>query len=194
MHISRSKLLKLAILSEGGALLIALVLSLFFRITLLPVTADFTRDIIIGTAAALPPLIFFFTSLSKMAEKFPLVRSLRKTMTTDIRAIFSESNIIDLIIISVCAGIGEEFLFRGVIQAKFGIIIASVVFGLVHFITPAYVIIATLMGFYIGILFNIFGSLLIPIQMHFVYDLGALIYLRYFVSEEEIVKELNETD
>jgi membrane protease YdiL (CAAX protease family) len=194
MYLSRYALLKLAILTEGAAFFIAIVLGLFFRTSLFPITADFTRDVFLGTAFALPPLFFFFASFSKRAKTWPIIRSLRKTMSTDIKAIFSESNLIDLIIISVCAGIGEEFLFRGVIQAQFGIIIASVVFGLAHFVTPAYVIVATIMGFYMGLLFSVSGSLLIPMQTHFIYDLGALIYLRYFVRNEEVVKEVNESD
>ncbi len=78
----------------------------------------------------------------------------------------------------------EELLFRGVIQVKLGIVGASIIFGLLHFITPAYCVIATIMGFYLGFLFQYYESLLIPIQLHFIYDLGALLYLRYYVSAE----------
>ena len=101
----------------------------------------------------------------------------------DIRAIFSEAKLPDLCFISVCAGVAEELLFRGVIQVKLGIVGGSIIFGLLHFITPAYAIIATIMGLYLGILFQYYDSLLIPIQLHFIYDLGALVYLRYFTRK-----------
>jgi membrane protease YdiL (CAAX protease family) len=82
------------------------------------------------------------------------------------------------------AGLAEELLFRGVIQAKWGIIAASILFGVLHAVTPAYVILATVIGFYIGLLYHCFQGLLIPIQLHCIYDFGALIYLRYFVKEQ----------
>ncbi|HDY67103.1 MAG: CPBP family intramembrane metalloprotease [Candidatus Scalindua sediminis] len=110
--------------------------------------------------------------------------SLRKTIINDISVIFSKTKLLDLCLISILAGFAEELLFRGVIQVKLGIIGASIIFGLLHFITPAYCVIATIMGFYLGFLFQYYESLLIPIQLHFIYDLGALVYLRYYVSTE----------
>jgi hypothetical protein len=129
---------------------------------------------------ALIPLILFYLLLSEKVKNIPLVGSLRRTIIHDIKTIFSETKLLDLCFISACAGLAEELLFRGAVQAKFGIIAASIFFGLLHFITPAYCIIATIMGFYLGFLFQYYDSLLIPIQLHFIYDLGALIYLRYF--------------
>ena len=73
-------------------------------------------------------------------------------------------------------------LFRGVIQMKFGIVIASIVFGLMHCVSAAYAIVAVLMGFYIGAFYYFTENLLVPVQIHFIYDLGALIFLRYYVK------------
>jgi CAAX amino terminal protease family. len=138
------------------------------------------HDVVIGTFGALIPLILFCLLLSEKVNNIPLVGSLRRTIIHDIKDIFSETKLLDLFFISACAGLAEELLFRGAIQVKFGIITASIIFGLLHFITPAYCIIATFMGFYLGFLFQYYDSLLIPIQLHFIYDLGALLYLRYF--------------
>ena len=135
----------------------------------------------LGTFGALLPLALFLFLLSEKAEDIPLLGSLRKTIINDIRVIFSKTKLLDLCLISILAGLAEELLFRGVIQVKLGIVGASIIFGLLHFITPAYCVIATIMGFYLGFLFQYYESLLIPIQLHFIYDLGALIYLRYYV-------------
>ena len=116
--------------------------------------------------------------------------SLRKTIINDIRVIFSKTKLLDLCLISILAGFAEELLFRGVIQVKLGIVGASIIFGLLHFITPAYCVIATIMGFYLGFLFQYYESLLIPVQLHFIYDLGALVYLRYFVKPQGNVLKL----
>lgn len=104
---------------------------------------------------------------------------------TDIKGLFSETTLTDIWLISLLAGFAEELLFRGVIQVKFGIIAASIIFGFLHFLTPAYCIIAIFMGFYIGILYHVYRTILIPIQLHFIYDFGALVYLKYFVKTSD---------
>ena len=178
----RYKLLILTCLVEGIVLMAALIIAKYYGIKLVPLTHNIFRDVVIGTIGALFPLALFMLLLSEKAESIPSLGSLRSIILNDIRAIFSEAKFPDLCFIAACAGIAEELLFRGVIQVKLGIVGASIIFGLLHFITPAYFVIATIMGFYLGILYQYYDSLLIPIQLHFIYDLGALIYLRYFFS------------
>ncbi len=178
----RCKLLILTCLVEGIVLVVALTIARYYGLKLVPLTQSVFRDIVIGTLGAVVPLALFMLLLSKKADGIPLLGSLKSLIIIDIKAIFSEAKLPDLCIISAFAGLAEELLFRGVIQVKLGIVGASIIFGLLHFLTPAYFIIATLMGFYLGILFRYYDSLLIPIQLHFIYDLGALIYLRYFFS------------
>ena len=180
----RSKLLGLALLVEGAAFIIALVLARLWSIPLFPLTEHLLRDILIGTTGAAIPFALFCFALSEKAKAFPIIRSLRKTITDDIRTLFAKTTFIDICLISIVAGLAEELLFRGVIQVKWGILAASILFGLLHCITPAYILLATVIGFYIGLLYHIFQSLLIPIQLHCIYDFGALIYLRYRVKEQ----------
>jgi len=180
----RTKLLLLALLVEGGALIVALVLARLWGISLTPLSEHILRDILIGTAAAVIPFALFVFSLSEKARTVPIIRSVRKTITGDIRTLFASTTVVDIFLISLLAGLAEELLFRGVIQATWGIIAASIFFGLVHSVTPAYILLATVIGFYIGLLYHCFQSLLIPIQLHCIYDFGALIYLRYFVKEQ----------
>jgi len=86
--------------------------------------------------------------------------------------------------LSLAAGFGEEMLFRGVIQNAVtniagdftGLSVASVIFGVLHFISPAYAILATISGFYFGAVFTSSGNIAIPIIAHAFYDLVALIY------------------
>lgn len=171
--------------TEGVALAVALILARSFGIRLFPLTLNFQGDVIKGTLAALPPLVLFIGSLSKKAEGIPLLRSLRKKVMGDIRFLFLDAGVPELVTISAIAGFAEELLFRGVIQRKVGIVAASVVFGLVHFVSPSYVIAASAMGFYLGVVFRMSGHLLMPVQLHFVYDLGALLYLKYFPATED---------
>lgn len=181
MVFSRTKIMVLAFITEGAVFLAALILARWTDAELRPVTYNLIRDLLIGTAAAVFPFLLFLFSLSEKASNVPLIGSVRKLILTEIRGFFANSGFVDLVAISFMAGCAEEFLFRGILQARFGIIVASVLFGLIHFVTPAYVLLATVMGLYIGVFFEIYDSLLVPVQIHFAYDLGALVYLKYFV-------------
>jgi membrane protease YdiL (CAAX protease family) len=78
-------------------------------------------------------------------------------------------------------------LFRGFLQAWLetmlgslgGLLVASFLFGAAHPITAGYVVIATLMGGYLGWLWQASGNLLVPIVTHALYD---LVVLRLLVS------------
>jgi membrane protease YdiL (CAAX protease family) len=182
MEYPRKKIMVLAVTMEGLALLLAVFLAWYFGISLMPLSENYLRDILIGTAGALVPFVFFLFLMTERAGKVALFGSLRRIVTTGVKEIFSNAKLIDLIVISLIAGISEELLFRGVLQAQYGIVAASIVFGLAHCISAAYVITAAIMGFYIGAFYYFSNSLLVPVQIHFIYDLGALIYLRYFFS------------
>ena len=88
-------------------------------------------------------------------------------------------------LISLAAGIGEELLFRGVIQNGLGgiagpvaaLLATSLLFGLVHALTPAYFMLTTLAGLYLGGLYMATDNLLLPILVHFLYDWIALFWL-----------------
>jgi len=182
MNYPRKKILLLALLFEGGLLIVALVLAAFLRLDLLHGNNNVMKGVLYGTALAIPPFGLFLLSLSKRAERIPFIGSLKKLVIHDIRHFFAQSRVTDLIFISLMAGIGEEALFRGVIQQQFGIVAASIVFGLAHCISPAYVIVTVIMGLYIGFIYQATQSLLVPVQLHFVYDLAALLYLRYAID------------
>lgn len=89
-----------------------------------------------------------------------------------------------VVLVSALAGIGEELLFRGVIQAGLvawltpasGIVIASLLFGLAHAVSFSYLVLATLMGLYLGLLYHWTGNLLVPILVHALYDWVAIRY------------------
>ena len=93
---------------------------------------------------------------------------------------------IDLLGISLLAGLGEEILFRGVLQEAFtgwfnvwvGVLMASVLFGLMHSITFTYVLLATLMGAYLGCVWLWADhNLLVIVLTHALYDFLVLLWL-----------------
>ncbi len=139
-----------------------------------------------GCAAAAGPLAVAWLCLR---WKWRPIRRLVETVDRMILPLFGSCGPAEIAIIAFLAGLGEEMLFRGVIQAGTahwiggetgvwaGLIVASVLFGLVHLITPAYGVLAGLIGLYFGLLWLWTGNLLAPIVAHAVYDFLALIYL-----------------
>ena len=135
-----------------------------------------------GLLATLPPALLFLA-----AEKIPWrpVRQLSTLVHDLVGKIFVGCGLAELALVSVAAGIGEELLFRGLIQAmltdSLGIVaaiaLASLIFGAVHWLSAAYFILATAMGTYLGWLFWETGNLAVPIIVHAVYDLLALAWV-----------------
>lgn len=90
-----------------------------------------------------------------------------------------------LAVVSVLAGVGEEALFRGVLQPlagrwlgpAAGLLLVSFLFALVHAVNRAYLLVTLVMGLYLGGLYLWRESLLAPITCHAAYDLLALTYL-----------------
>lgn len=93
-----------------------------------------------------------------------------------------------LIVLSVFAGVGEELLFRGAVQGWLArhtnewvaVVAASLLFGLVHYLSFTYFIIATGLGLVLGAVYALTDSLLLVMVWHGAYDMIALYCLRRF--------------
>jgi membrane protease YdiL (CAAX protease family) len=115
---------------------------------------------------------------------------------------------LELIVISICAGIGEELLFRGWMMYWLAdglslfapevpsqhllivaLLVSSLVFGFFHPITRLYVVLAALMGVYFGLLVIWTGNLLVPITAHAAYDAAQLLLTKREVRRENEVKK-----
>ena len=78
-------------------------------------------------------------------------------------------------------------LFRGVLQysleAKVGtagsLVVASIIFGALHAVTPLYALLAGIASLYFGYLYLSFGNLAVPIYAHALYDVAALYYAHW---------------
>jgi membrane protease YdiL (CAAX protease family) len=107
-------------------------------------------------------------------------------------ALLAERSNVELALLAVVAGISEEVLFRGVVQVGLtrvlpvagALLATSALFGLVHFASRAYALLAGVMGLYLGALFLLQGTLLAPVITHALYDFVALVYVarRYRAS------------
>ena len=84
-----------------------------------------------------------------------------------------------LILVAVFSGVGEETFFRGAVQQEFGIVVASLLFGLVH-VGPdrrylLWTLWAVLAGFLFGGLYDLTGGLLAPILAHTAHNAATLL-------------------
>lgn len=93
-----------------------------------------------------------------------------------------------LFLLSVFAGVGEELLFRGAVQGWLAVhmgsvtavLVASVLFGLVHYASFTYFVIATGLGLVLGLAYAMTDSLLLVMIWHGAYDMLALFCLLRF--------------
>ncbi|HEU4495079.1 MAG TPA: type II CAAX endopeptidase family protein [Rubrobacteraceae bacterium] len=84
-----------------------------------------------------------------------------------------------LVLISVLSGVGEEVFFRGAVQQEFGLVVASILFGVVH-VGPdrrylVWTVWALLAGFLFGVLYDVTGGLLAPILAHAGHNAATLL-------------------
>jgi membrane protease YdiL (CAAX protease family) len=178
---SRKTLLLVTLFVEGGLYLLGLLLmggpSAFQSRFSLSWSAT-------GYALLLCLPLFLSLYFAIRTEWEPLSR-LRKEISEKVVPIFVNCKFIDLGLIAFLAGVGEEVFFRGWMQGSLvnrlgiwiGILIASVIFGFAHYLSPTYAIYAFITGVYLGVIYEVSGNLFIIMAIHAVYDFIALVYL-----------------
>jgi len=180
----------MSLLFEGGLAVVALGLGWLLSTPPLATVTSSSTPIWLaalwGLVGTLPMLALL--AVLEVVNWRP-VAELREVVACNVTPMFMPLSVAELAVISLSAGIGEEMLFRGVLQAApmqwlqapWGIIagmaLASVLFGLCHFVTRTYAVLAGLMGVYFGVLFLLTGNLLSPVIAHALYDFLALCYL-----------------
>ena len=94
--------------------------------------------------------------------------------------IFQSLSVPRIFFLTALIAIGEEVLFRGVIQANWGIWVASGIFAVIHirYLSHWYLFLnICLLSLFIGYIFEITGSLWATILMHFIIDLLLGLFL-----------------
>ena len=179
---NRKALLLITIFVEGGLFLLGLILMRFSRLELWS-RFDFSWGATVYALLLCIPMVMmlFFFDRSNWE---PMTR-FRREIDEKITPIFVYSKLPDLALIALFAGVGEELFFRGWLQSvltgKFeawlGILIASAIFGLAHYLSLTYAIYAGLIGLYLGVIYQVSGNLYIVMVIHALYDFIALVYL-----------------
>jgi CAAX protease family protein len=179
--IGRRQLLLLAIVSEGGLGFLAYLGGLYFEVPLWEEGMFNARAAFLGVVVCLPMLALFVVCV--LWPVGPL-SSIKRFCDEIVRPLFRPCSLLELGFISVLAGIGEEMLFRGLLQPvlcnlggkTLGVLATAVLFGLVHPITVTYAVLAALMGAYLGWIYLANENLLVIAIAHALYDFMALVY------------------
>jgi uncharacterized protein len=176
----------LAAAFEGGLAILALCLGWWMGE---PPMASFhwsVADLGWGLAATIPPLAVLAACI--LVPWRPL-RRIVQLLDQSILPLFRECRLFEIAVISLLAGLGEEMLFRSIIQdgiardfsapygAIIGLVAAAVIFGLLHSMTLAYAILAAIIGLYMGVIWLLSDNLLVPITAHALYDFLAIVVL-----------------
>ena len=181
---SSRKIVIVALTTQGALIGVSWWCATFLN--LLPRWGQPLRDVPIGVAVA---------SALALANYYLLTRAPGNWVVNGVRAVYHDTIVplfgrigpFSAIAIGAAAGVGEEWLFRGVLQPVTGIAIASVLFGLAHVggvrMLP-FGVWATGMGAVMGSLAAATGGLTAPIVAHGLYDMLALEYIRRGVETE----------
>ncbi|MEL3974188.1 CPBP family intramembrane glutamic endopeptidase [Rossellomorea oryzaecorticis] len=100
--------------------------------------------------------------------------------------IFSDRSTGEIALLAIVIAVSEEILFRGVIQFHLGLILSSIIFAVIHFRYWAHwflILNIVVLSFWIGIIYEWTGNLLVTIMMHFIIDFLLGLYMRFKVSQ-----------
>ena len=175
---SPQRILIIALLTQGG--LVALSWWCSRLLDLPPRWGDPIRDGSIGIVVALGLAVANYLLLTRAPGTW-VVNGVRSAYRETIVPLFGGLHPAGAIVIGAAAGLGEEWLFRGILQPLVGLIASSVVFGVAHVggrRMLAFGAWATGMGLVMGGLAIATGGLIAPIVAHGLYDMLALEYIR----------------
>jgi membrane protease YdiL (CAAX protease family) len=113
----------------------------------------------------------------------------RSYIEQQIAPLFQRCSLPQLLLIAVLAGVGEEALFRGLVQQGIadwtprtwgpwlGIVVGAALFGACHALGRTYFVLATLAGVYFGVTAYLTDSVVAAATAHATYDLAMLWHL-----------------
>jgi membrane protease YdiL (CAAX protease family) len=188
----RSQFLNLAAMFEGGMVGVAIVAGWLLGVNPLALLHWDFGAVAWGVVATLPLFGLFLLSI-----RFPIppLERIQNLLVDFLGPSLAACRPFDLVGLAVLAGVGEELLFRGVLQPWLerydptaGLIGSNILFGAAHAITPTYAVLAGVIGVYLGLLLDATGerNLLAPIITHGLYDyLAFLVVLRLYRERQE---------
>lgn len=146
--------------------------------------------ILAGLLLTLPPIVVLVVTLR---SRRPWAVRLRHTVDEIAVVLLPRAGPAALLALAGAAGVAEEVLFRGVLQAAaapllgniLAVVTVGALFGAAHPVSAAYMLVATGLGFYLGTVYAMTGNLMLPIVIHTAYDCVALLVFRQRVRARD---------
>ena len=146
----------------------------------------------LGTLAVAPLLLLMLLCARVRRRPFSDIMQVVDDLLVPL---FAPCTVIEMAALAILAGLGEEMLFRGVLQASLAdrlaaafhgtaaaapwiaAVAVAILFAGLHAVNRSYALLAGVIGFYLGWLWLATGNLAVPATTHAVYDFLALVYL-----------------
>lgn len=148
----------------------------FITTPLLPVSAP----LLVLASLALGGLVALVTvgGTRLAVKRFTWAKELHETLRPAVR----DLSTLRLVAMAVASGLGEELFFRGLLVPAVGLVVSSLLFGLLHqapgrarFVWMAW---ASIMGLVFALVFRATGSLVGPLFAHVTINAMNLVFLR----------------
>jgi len=170
-----------AMVTEGALLAVGLIGCWLFD---QPVSVSWSWPDLALSIFATGTLLVLFVILLRAST--PPFRRIREILERVLLPLMRNCHWLEIAAVSIAAGVGEEWLFRGFLQGELAshlggvpaIVLASIIFGFCHYITHTYFILATVLGAGFGWLYFATNNLLTVILIHALYDFIALLILQ----------------
>ncbi|HEY6952196.1 MAG TPA: CPBP family intramembrane glutamic endopeptidase [Bacteroidota bacterium] len=142
--------------------------------------------------------IYFQDSVALPESLRKLIDPIRQMLEEMVKVLVQSQSIPELLfvilVVAFVPSIVEEFLFRGLIQSAFGramkplasAILAGMIFGLFH-LNPFEAVPLMAIGCFLGFLRYRSASMVLPVLMHFLNNLLAIIAEKMNVGDEKII-------
>jgi membrane protease YdiL (CAAX protease family) len=137
---------------------------------------------IVGQSPAATVLLGLLTAACTLClglVAYRLLPSLREISEELAPRLVDGADATSLVAVSIFSGVGEEAFFRGAVQQEFGLVVASLLFGLAHVGPDRRYLLwtawAVLAGFVFGTLYEVSGGLLAPILAHSSHNAATLL-------------------
>ena len=172
----RDVIIMFAVFFEGGLAPLSLFLGWWLGHNPLAKFTWSPTDALWGVLATIPMVLVLMLTL-----RWPIgpLKQIKTFCEQEFIPLLAGSSWSDMALIALSAGVAEEMLFRGVLQYSlgawlgdgWGLVLASLLFGLLHPISMAYVVVTAVVGLYLGAAFLFTGNLLTAMVSHSLYDL-----------------------
>lgn len=172
----RSQFLNFAGLFEGGLALLSLGVGWLVGIDPVERLSWSWQAVGWGVLGTAPTFALFYVTYRHPIGE---LRKIREFLARELAPSLANLRWLDLILLSLLAGVAEEVLFRGLFQPWLGATWSNVLFGAVHWITPLYALLAFAIGSYLSWLMAVIepSNLLTPIVTHALHDYLAFLMI-----------------